>query len=212
MPSSNMPDPDKIPDMSLDDDRGERRRPAVSPEMGSGFQPLPDAPKPASPAPPAPPRWNVGDDVLAPWEPMYLYAGTIKQLLPDEARGDQALIDFDDGGEGWVFVYSLVPLEYHPGQTVECRRKNGLVYERAGILEVVDGEAHVRFDAGGDEWTTFATLRLPCVENGPGAVATKFAPFQTPLEAPSSGFPRWLIWVGVFIVLTIVRMSCRQAL
>src|SRR5437867_1145442 len=113
MPSSNLPDPDKIPDMRLDEPSS-KPAPTHEPiDVASAYQPkevpLQGAAHEVSGSPPR--EWLEGDDVLAPWEPVFLYPGVIKQIKIDEARGDQALISFDDGGEGWVFVYSLCPLE-----------------------------------------------------------------------------------------------------
>lgn len=206
-----MPDPDKIPNMSLDNDRDHERPRATSPAPSSGYQPVAEVPKSSSASTPPPTCWSVGDDVLAPWEPSRLYAGTIKEIKIDDARGDQALIDFDDGGEGWVFLYSLCPLQYQRGQKVECRRNNGPHYEPATVMEAADSEVRVRFDAGGEEWTTMATLRVPCIENGPAAVPTKFAPFQAAPASPSSGVSSWLMWAGLAVLLALARFACEVA-
>jgi hypothetical protein len=198
--------------MSLGE-RSDKPMPSVPADVSSSYQPQLEPPK-REPEKPAPAReWQEGDDVLAPWEPMFLYPGTIAQIKIDEARGDQALIDFDDGGQGWVFVYSLCPLEIIPGQEVHCRRRRGAQYFPAEVLEGSEGDVHVRFHDGGAEWTTFDTLRVPCVENGPGATATKFAPFQ-PAQATGaaagSGLPSWVIWIGISILLAFVRIACRE--
>ena len=208
MPSPNLPDPDKIPDMSLGES-ADKPTPGVSTDAASAYQPPPEPPKPEPEAPAPPPTWRKGDDVLAPWEPFFLYPGTIAEIKIDEARGDQALIQFDDGGEGWVFVYSLCPLEIKPDQEVQCRRRKGAEYSAAKVVELNEDEVRVRFDEGGGEWTTFDYFRVPCVENGPGAPATRFAPFQS-AAAPGGGFPRWVTWIGITIVLIFVRIACRE--
>jgi hypothetical protein len=219
MPSSNLPDPDKIPDMSL----GERtERPASKPqplEGASAYQHQPNLepprPVPQKPAGERERRWQEGDDVLAPWEPTFLYPGTIKQIMPDDARGDQALIAYDDGGEGWVFLYSLCPLEFKEEQQVHVRRQGGVTYVPGKILEVGDDEVRVRYDNGNTEWTRMTTLRVPCIANGPGAAATKLAPWQ-PATAPvgdsGTGIPSWVIWVGLAILLAVFRVGCRAAM
>ena len=226
MPSPNLPDPDKIPDMSLGE-RTERPAPVqptppepLPPESTSyQHEPVID-PRPSSRVPADEPesRWQEGDDVLAPWEPTMLYPGTIKQIKPDDARGDQALIAYDDGGEGWVFLYSLCPLEFKPGQRVQVRREGGQVYFPAEILEVSGGEVRVNYHEGGVAWTRMSNLRRECIANGPAAVPVSFAPWQT--QAPGlpagtgegSGIPSWVIWIGIFILLTVFRIGCRAAM
>jgi hypothetical protein len=210
MSSSNLPDPDKIPDMSL----GERSDKAPAPippwevptsiqaQAGGGVAP------PEKSEPPAR-VWRAGDRVLAPWEPMFLYAGTIEQIKVDDARGDQALIDFDDGGAGWVFVYSICPREITTGQRVHCRRGNGPQYYPCEILDVDGDDVRVHFDEGGVEWTTVATLRFPCIENGPPAVPTRFAPWQKPPSTSGTGMPSWAITAIIVVALLFLRLGCR---
>jgi hypothetical protein len=217
MPSPNIPDPDKIPNMSLDD--AAAPPPARAEDAASSYQttpppPVPDtAPAPLSkPSEPTAPNWQEGDAVLAPWEPCFLYPGAIREIKVDEARGDQALIDFDDGGQGWVFLYSLCPFEFKVGQEVHNRRRTDNLYAPARIIDVEGEEVHLRYDDGRTEWTPTGSLRVPCVENGPGAMGTQLAPWQTPPPPQSSGngFPTWVIWIGLVILLTIVRMACRE--
>src|SRR5262245_66131970 len=88
--------------------------------MMSSYQP--GAGPKATPAKPMAARWQEGNRVLAPWEPTWLRAGTIKQIKTDEAQGDQAHIAFDLGGSGWVLVASLSPLAVHQGQKARIRR------------------------------------------------------------------------------------------
>lgn len=212
---SNLPDPGRIPDMSLGE-RDDRPVPPVHADPKYSYQPPPAhevqfPPTPTDSPGSSPVDWQEGDRVLAPWEPMFLYAGTIKQIRLDEDRGDQARIEFDDGDEGWVYLYSLSPLQLKAGQRIFCRRRTERFYHAAEILEVGDGEAHVEFDTGGSEWTTLAALRIPCVENGPGAAA-KFGSynFSETLEPPGSGVPSWVIWVGIWVLLAVLRVGCRS--
>ena len=79
MPSPDFPLPDDFPDLTLPE-RADKAHPAPSPS-----------------ATPARPRWGVGDRVLAPWEPQFLYVGRVAQL-----QGNEALIEFEDGDAGWV--------------------------------------------------------------------------------------------------------------
>ncbi len=216
MPSANRPDRDKIPDMSL----GERSdKPFPQPvDMSSAYQPpgenappssVPTARGDATPAT----DWQEGDRVLAPWEPIFLYSGTIKQIRIDEAKGNEALIEFDDGDDGWVFLFSLCPLEVKPGQKVLSRKRMGPTFFHGEVVDVNGEEVEVAFEDGSNEWTTCAALRIPCVENGPGAVPTKLGANRPPGEVEGgvgAGVPRWLIWVGLVILLAVVRMGCRE--
>jgi hypothetical protein len=216
MPSSNLPDPDKIPDMSLDEPI-DRPAPTHEPvDVSSSYQPkeVPLKQKPIEPAPatPKPREWFEGDDVLAPWEPIFLYPGVIKQIKIDEARGDQALISFDDSGEGWVFVYSLCPLELKVGQQVQVRHPRGNHYSPAEVIEVSGEDVQVRYDDDATEWTTVVCIRVPCIANGPAAVGTKFAPWQTPpigAESPGTGIPSWVWSVGFIILMIVLRIGCQ---
>lgn len=220
---ANSPDPSKIPDMTL----GERS------EKPGAFQPSPAPPKPNEPSvptsyapqpitplpapapssPPGPADWQEGDRVLAPWEPEFLYPGAIRQIMVDEAKGDQALIRFDDGGEGWVFVYSICPREVNEGQRVQVRRHGDGQYFSAEILKVSEDEVRVRYDDGSSAWTPIKAVRMPCVANGPGAAPTKLAPWQTPANTPapagSGGIPSWAITIGIIVLLAFIRIGCR---
>jgi hypothetical protein len=60
---------------------------------------------------------HLGDRVLAPWEPGILHAGTI-EVLDDSL----ALIQFDNGNQGWVRVSQTFDMQLEPGQTVIRRR------------------------------------------------------------------------------------------
>src|SRR5262249_35686940 len=117
MPNPNWPDPDKIPDMELGERTEPQYPPQPVPEPTTFYKPKPEetAPTPPPAPVPTPPsarkkQWREGDRVLAPWEPMFLYAGTITRITYDEDKGDQALIEFDDGDDGWVFLFSVRPL------------------------------------------------------------------------------------------------------
>jgi hypothetical protein len=216
MPSSNLPDPDKIPNMSLDEPDDKKPAPPSEPVFVSSPYKANEiliTPETGQPAPPLtkPREWREGDDVLAPWEPFFLYPGVIKQIIVDEARGDQALISFDNGSEGWVFLYSLCPLEFKIGQMVEVRHPHGNRYAAAEIVEVEGEEVEIRYADGGADWSPIACIRIPCVENGPGAVGTKLAPWQgQPQTAPSagSGIPSWMWTAGIVILLIFLRMGC----
>lgn len=71
----------------------------------------------------------------------------------------------------------------------------------------------VGFDAGGYEWTTVASVRIPCIENGPGAAASALRSNRiSDVAAPSgAGIPSWAITLGIFVLLAFVRIGCRMA-
>ncbi len=151
MPSNDFRLPDDFPDLSL-------------PERTD---------KPAEPAHPAAPRapsgWRVGDRVLAPWEPQFLYAGRVAQL-----DGNRALIQFDDGDAGWVVAEQILPLTIPKGQKVLSRKRMGQAFFPGEIREVRGDEVLVVFADGGEEWTRVGALRIPCQPRG-GATPTQVA-------------------------------------
>jgi hypothetical protein len=133
--------------------------------------------------------WQEGDRVLAPWEPTFIYAGTI-----DQVEAARALIRFDDGDSGWVELAHVQPLELEAGNRVMSRRRMGPNFF-PGEIESVNGEkVHVEFDDGKEEWTTVASLRIPCSPKGVGAEQvdmTSDTAFQEHLE---EGVRVWALW------------------
>jgi hypothetical protein len=89
------------------------------------------------------PGWKRGDRVLAPWEPVFLYAGTIEKV--EEGR---ALIEFDDGDSGWIEVRHVQPLRYKPGQKLLSRKRMGPHFFPAEIREVNGEDLVIEFDDG----------------------------------------------------------------
>jgi len=135
-------------------------------------------------------RWKQGDRVLAPWEPQFLYAGTIAEI-----RGKQALIEFDDGDSGRVLVEQIRPLRLIAGQGVFSRRKMGPFHFPARLVECREDMVLVRFADGGDEeWITVAALRIPCEPRGPGAEPTQLASHLAFLEDLRRGDRVWAPW------------------
>ena len=206
--TSKLPDPDKIPDMSLD-------RPADPPAGQFAAGPLSNyankllKPTPEQTAPQ--PDWQEGDRVFAPWEPRFMFAGVIKQIRIDDDRGDQARIEFDDGREGWVNVSALFPLAVQVGQLVESRRYQG-DYKSGQILEVSGSEVNILYDDGGTGWAPIASLCVPCAANGPGARPVVPAVLEAPMDDNSegSGIPSWVIWIGISVILAFIRIGCRE--
>ncbi len=102
--------------------------------------------------------WKPGDRVLAPWEPHFLYPGTIREI----ASGI-ALIDYDDGDVGLVALAELFPLHLEVGMRVQARRERfEKVYEPATLTAVREDSVTVRYDSDDSEdELDIAYLRLP---------------------------------------------------
>jgi hypothetical protein len=102
--------------------------------------------------------WKPGDRVLAPWEPHFLYPGTIREI----ASGI-ALIDYDDGDVGPVALAELFPLHLEVGMRVQARRERfEKVYEPAILTAVHEDSVTVRYDSDDSEdELDIAYLRLP---------------------------------------------------
>jgi hypothetical protein len=132
--------------------------------------------------------WRQGDRVLAPWEPDSLYVGRIEQL-----EAGRALIQFEDGDAGWVRLEQIRPLTIQRGQKVLSRRKLGLLFSPAEVLEVRGDDVCVRF-GDGEEWTRLAALRIPCQARGPGAVPVKAVSHLASRHPPQPGERVWAPW------------------
>jgi hypothetical protein len=148
---------------------------------------------PADPARPLFPSdqvtWKVGDRVLAPWEPQFLYVGRISRL-----DGGKALIEFEDGDAGWVQLDQIRQLAIVRGAKVFSRRRMGPTFEPAEVLEVNGDSIHVGFHDGSSEWTRIAALRIPCEARGPVATPTKVASHLAFLKKLKSGDRVWAPW------------------
>src|SRR5438067_1083380 len=103
MPARDFNLPDDFPDLNLGD-KAETHprlvRPSNDlPDMTLGNKAEPHAESQHLQSHPNAPGWKAGDRVLAPWEPTFLYVGTIAKI-----EDQQALIEFDDGDSGWVLL------------------------------------------------------------------------------------------------------------
>ncbi|HEX3315510.1 MAG TPA: hypothetical protein VHR72_11495 [Gemmataceae bacterium] len=121
-------------DMSLP----QRQRPPLAPAVGAHSEP-----------------WRPGDRILAPWEPMFLYAGRIVEL-----RAGQASIRFDGGDLAWIDVDQLDACEFTIGEPVDARRSIGMHYYPGELSARNGDDVRVRFEDGIEEWTTLSMLRL----------------------------------------------------
>lgn len=133
--------------------------------------------------------WKRGDRVLAPWEPTFLYAGTM-----DQVTAGRALINFDDGDAGWVDLAFVQPLALQCGQRVMSRRRMGPHFFPGEIREVDGEQVHVEFDDGKEERTTVASLRIPCQPLGRGAEQVKATSHLAFLEHLQEGDRVWALW------------------
>jgi hypothetical protein len=140
-----------------------------------------------------PVAWSVGDRVLAPWEPEYLYAGTVSQIQDEDVH-----IDFDDGDSGWVPLSELCPLQFEVDQPVLCRKEMGALFYPATVADMSGETVHVTFDDGGDEWTTVAALRVPR-KAGPGASPTRLGAERGPAIQLQRGLRVLAPWESFFL-------------
>jgi hypothetical protein len=62
--------------------------------------------------------WKVGDCVLAPWEPNFLYVSKIAQV-----DGVKDSIEFEDGDAGWVQLDQIRTLALKRRLKVLCRQR-----------------------------------------------------------------------------------------
>jgi hypothetical protein len=180
MPDPKYPFPDDVPDMQLPS-REPKPPAAQSSSAGDGYA--------AEGGPPATAKWKKGDRVLAPWEPTYLYAGTIEKI--EAAR---ALIEFDDGDSGWVKLIHVQPLQLKRGQEVLCRRRMGPHFLPAEIREVNGEDVRVEFVDGVEERTTVAAVRVPCQPQGTGAEQIEVRSHTAFLKHLRSGDRVWALW------------------
>ncbi len=134
-------------------------------------------------------EWQPGARVLAPWEPAFRYVGTIIDL-----NGDDALIEYDDGGSGWVHVSAIMPFELQLDQQVMCRRERGPFYFAGKIVELRGGDVRVRYDDGAREWASALFLRFPCEGIGSGIKVVTPADWQGFYEQMSDGTRVWATW------------------
>ena len=133
--------------------------------------------------------WRAGDRVLAPWEPMYLYAGTLEQV----AEG-RALIQFDDGDAGWVDLEYVQPLVLKKGQRVLSRRKMGPHFFPGEIRHVNGEQVYIDFDDGKEEEGTAASLRISCEPVRRGAQPVKTTSHRAFLEYLRVESRVWALW------------------
>jgi serine/threonine-protein kinase len=155
-------------------------------------------PRPAPVEPPRPPavagagastegKWRIGDRVLAPWEPEWLYPATVREI-----NGDSIYVWFDDGELAWVESDDLKPLDLGEGSRVfgpwgYC----GVVTERLG------NRVHLHYDDGDEEWTDLKDIYLP--SGKPPVPASPWKHFLTYALLVLAGlaFAEWRGWINL---------------
>lgn len=196
--------PEDFPDLTIRD-----TEPAVPPmPRGIAAVPTPSGSQPQQGAS-GKRQWQVGDRVLAPWEPQFLYTGQIVELQGGEAR-----IEFEDGDCGWVQLNQIRALRLLIGQKLLCRRKSGPGYFQAQIAELRGQEARVTFVEGGpDEWTGGAELRIPCEAIGqPARPALSDARMEF-LDSIKPGQRVWAPWMqGAYFVGKVEQVKGEELL
>lgn len=101
--------------------------------------------------------WEEGARVFAPWEPEWLYPGTIRCI--DE---NVAFIRFDDGDRALRDLSDLEPARIEKGVTLYSRRdREERMYYPATVLRVKGEDLEVQYDEDNfEEWTTVSFVRL----------------------------------------------------
>jgi hypothetical protein len=130
-----------------------------------------------------------------------------------EIKGNQALIEFEDGDAGWVLMDSIRPLAVQRGQKVLSRRQMGPQFYPGEIREVRGDEVLIVFaDGQGEEWTRIAALRIPCQVLGPGADPVRLGSPQQPAPMVRPGDRVWAPWdSGTLFVGTVDQVQGDEA-
>lgn len=97
----------------------------------------------------------VGDRVLARYFDSYFYPGMIRSI-----DGDRCEIAFDDGDTAFVHIANVRRPDVAVGSQVFCRKNAGPAFI-PGVVAQQNGEKlRVRFEGGGEEWTTLSLVRV----------------------------------------------------
>ncbi len=98
---------------------------------------------------------QVGDRVLARYYDSFFYPGMVRAI-----DGDRCEIAFDDGDAAWVHRANVRRPDVAVGSQVFCRANAGPAF-LPGVVEQQMGEKlRVRYDGGGEEWTTLSLVRV----------------------------------------------------
>ena len=201
---SKLPDPENIPDMTIPE-RSTTPPSAPNPDL---TPPGAKAPAPWD-EPASVGGWKVGNRVLAPWEPMFCYVGTIQEI-----NKQKAMIQFDDGDAGWVAIAQLRSPAVKRGQKVSSRRKMGALFYPGEIEEIRGDEILIVFEDGSEEWTRIAAVRYFREEDDDtqGAEPTKVASNKVFLESLHKGQRVWAPWnASVLFVGTVHDLRDEEA-
>jgi tRNA A-37 threonylcarbamoyl transferase component Bud32 len=116
--------------------------------------------------------WQIGDRVLAPWEPEWLYVGTVQQTSEDSVH-----VAFDDGDSAWVKTAQVRPLALEAGIRVFAWW-NELCYHPATVTDQRGNQVHVTFDDGESAWTELYCIRVSAGKPAMPALGTWNAPSE----------------------------------
>jgi hypothetical protein len=99
--------------------------------------------------------FEVGSDVLAPWDAGWLYPAVVV-----ERHGADAIVAYWEGDSARVPVAKLRPIAYREGDRVFANWKNVNDYEEGVIKRRVGGGVQVALANGNIVWTTWAKCRV----------------------------------------------------
>jgi uncharacterized protein (TIGR03067 family) len=142
-------------------------------------------------------RWQAGDRVWAPWETEWLYPGTIQ-----ETKDNSVFVAYDDGATEWVAPGDVRPLNLDKGTRVlgyRSRLFRGGYYP-ATITETRGNQIHLAYDAGNEEWTEPAWIRIPIDK----AVLPASAPMR---KHPVIGLGLVILGIAGLIALPSIRVE-----
>lgn len=196
---SQNPAPNRLPDLSLPE-RSEAAPLAPLPESSSSIAPAKTVITLDSKS------WKVADRVLAPWEPMFLYPGSIAAI-----SNNFATIEYDDGDEGQVPLSQLRPLVLPERQFVQARRPGKMNYFPGRIGQVRGDDVQVVVEDGSSLWLRVSDLRFPCQPSGPETKPVYVASHMEHDNDFRVGDKVWAHWSGgIYFVGVIDQISGRD--
>ncbi len=99
----------------------------------------------------------IGDRVLAPWEPLWSYPGTVIGF-----EGDKALILFDDGDRANVSLDQLRPIALSVGDCIQARKDRRFKqYLPAEIIAINGDNLQIRYMDSSRDSLTVGYVRVP---------------------------------------------------
>jgi serine/threonine protein kinase len=154
----------------------------VAQALGQGLAHVQQPAHAAAPAVVASPKhWQVGDRVLAPSGPEWLYVATVKQI-----NDDSLFVSYCDGDSDWIKAADVRPLDIEIGSRVwawwDGPYYPGTVTERKGY------SVHIAYDDGDQEWTELSYIRVPSGSPEKSAADRSLTPSEADLRRASELF------------------------